>query len=94
MTTNQIIPAFPASIPSDTYSIDYGRVTGAAELAERKASAGHLNRVGFFIQDNASDEGWTAAQDLMEQAHVTHKLGDFTRAKTLMDQAYELAFAV
>jgi hypothetical protein len=92
MTTNQIIPAFPANVPSDTYSIDYGRMTGAVERAERKTSAAHLNRVGFFIQDNASDEGWAAAQELMGQAHDAHKRGAFDRAQTLMDQAHALAF--
>jgi hypothetical protein len=58
----------------------------------RVASATYLNRVGFAIQDNAPDAGWTAAQPKMAEAMAAHKRDEFEQAATLINEAYVLAY--
>lgn len=59
----------------------------------RKASAAYLNRIGFFIQDNASDEGWEAAQASIIAAGHCHETGDYWSARAMIDEAFALAFS-
>lgn len=58
----------------------------------RKASAAYLNRISFFIQDNASDAGWEACQAKMAEANQAYDRAEFDQVQTLIDQAHAIAF--
>ena len=65
----------------------------ATKLKARRASSRFLNKIGFDIQDNASDAGWAAAQDKIEKANEAHKAGDYAAARVLIGEAHTVAFS-